>query len=155
MSRAGRNNESGGAMVLRVLLVALLTGLRAAASGGAPATTAAATAPTTSPAADKPRVVVLTDISNEPDDEESLVRLLVYSNEFDIEGLIATTSTWLKKKPREDLIRRDIEAYAQVRPNLEKHAAGFPSAEQLAASTCTGQSGYGMKLVNAGTMSTA
>ena len=30
-------------------------------------------------AAEKPRVIVLTDISNEPDDEESLVRFLVYS----------------------------------------------------------------------------
>jgi hypothetical protein len=40
---------------------------------------------------EKPRLVVTTDISNEPDDEESLVRLLVYSNEFDVEGLIATT----------------------------------------------------------------
>ena len=40
-----------------------------------------------------PRVVVLTDITNEPDDEQSMVRLLVYSNEFDIEGLIATSST--------------------------------------------------------------
>ena len=28
---------------------------------------------------DKPRVFVLTDISNEPDDEESLVRFLVYA----------------------------------------------------------------------------
>src|SRR3954447_18569091 len=115
---------------------------------------AAGAGPTTR-ASDRPRLLVLTDISNEPDDEESLVRLLVYSNEFDIEGLVATTSTWLKEKPREDLIRRDITAYAQVRPNLEKHAAGFPSAAQLAAVTCTGQTGYGMKLVNPGTMSTA
>ena len=48
------------------------------------------------------RIVVLTDLSNEPDDEESLVRFLVYANEFDVEGLIATTSTHLKKGPRED-----------------------------------------------------
>ena len=68
-------------------------------------------------AAEKPRVIVLTDISNEPDDEESLVRFLVYSNEYDVEGLVATTSTWLKKGPREDLIHRDIAAYAQVRDN--------------------------------------
>jgi hypothetical protein len=30
---------------------------------------------------DKPRIVVLTDISNEPDDQESLVRFLTYANE--------------------------------------------------------------------------
>jgi hypothetical protein len=46
---------------------------------------------------EKQRVIVLTDINNETDDEESLVRFLVYSNEFDIEDIIATTSCWLRK----------------------------------------------------------
>jgi hypothetical protein len=101
-------------------------------------------------AQEKPRLFVLTDISNEPDDEESLVRLLVYANEFDVEGLVATTSTWLKTKPREDLIRRDITAYAEVRTNLLKHAPGFPPAEQLLAVTKTGQTGYGMAFVGVG-----
>ena len=81
----------------------------------------------------KPRLFVLTDISNEPDYEESMVRLLVYSNEFDIEGLIATTSTWLRKNTREDLIRRQIEAYGQVRDNLLLHAPGYPTKERLLA----------------------
>jgi hypothetical protein len=101
-------------------------------------------------AQEKPRLFVLTDISNEPDDEESLVRLLVYANEFDVEGLVATTSTWLKTKPREDLIRRDIAAYAEVRTNLLKHAPGFPPADQLLAVTKTGQTGYGMAFVAIG-----
>jgi hypothetical protein len=104
-------------------------------------------------AQDKPRVLVMTDISNEPDDEESLVRFLVYVNEFDVEGLVATTSTWLKSKPREDLIRRDITAYSEVRTNLLKHAPDFPLAEQLLAVTKTGQTGYGMNFVGAGNSS--
>lgn len=95
----------------------------------------------------KPRVIVLTDLSNEPDDEESLVRFLVYANEFDVEGLIATTSNWLKQHPREDLIRRDLSAYAKVRANLGKHSPGFPTPEQLLAVTGTGQEGYGMAAV--------
>uniref|UniRef100_UPI0025B9E2B5 nucleoside hydrolase-like domain-containing protein n=1 Tax=Cecembia sp. TaxID=1898110 RepID=UPI0025B9E2B5 len=37
----------------------------------------------------KQRVFVLTDITNEPDDQQSLVRFLVYANEYDIEGLVA------------------------------------------------------------------
>ena len=41
---------------------------------------------------DKIRVFVLTDIENEPDDAQSLVRFLVYSNQWDVEGLVATTS---------------------------------------------------------------
>lgn len=101
-------------------------------------------------AQEKPRMIVLTDISNEPDDEESLVRYLVYANEFDTEGLVATTSTWLKSRTREDLIRRDIAAYSQVRSNLLKHAPGFPTAEQLLAVTKTGQTNYGMQFVGPG-----
>ncbi|MEK7677017.1 MAG: nucleoside hydrolase-like domain-containing protein [Verrucomicrobiota bacterium] len=100
--------------------------------------------------ADRQRVFVLTDISNEPDDEESLVRFLVYANEYDVEGLAATTSTWLKNKTREDLIRRQLEAYGQVRDNLAKHAPGFPTKEQLLAVTCTGQTNYGMAAVGDG-----
>ena len=95
----------------------------------------------------KPRLIVLTDLSNEPDDEESLVRLLVYADQFDFEGLVATTSNWLKQNPREDLIRRDLDAYAKVRPNLVKHLPGFPSAPDLLAVTRTGQTGFGMAFV--------
>ena len=100
--------------------------------------------------AEKQRVFVLTDISNEPDDEESMVRFLVYANEYDIEGLVATTSTWLRKKTREDLIRRQIDAYGQVRPNLVKHASGYPTTKQLLAVTSTGQAGFGMAHVGKG-----
>ena len=97
----------------------------------------------------KPRLIVLTDLSNEPDDEESLVRLLVYADQFDLEGIVATTSNWLKTNPREDLIRRDLAAYSQVQPKLVKHAPGFPSAEDLLAVTRTGQTGFGMAFVGA------
>lgn len=41
----------------------------------------------------KPRIVVLTDIAPtdlEPDDMESMVRLLVHADLYEIEGLIAT-----------------------------------------------------------------
>jgi hypothetical protein len=95
-------------------------------------------------------VVVLTDIANDPDDEESLVRFLVYSNEYDVEGLVATTSTWLKGKTREDLLRRQIDAYARVRDNLLKHAPGFPTPEHLRSVTCSGQGGFGMAAVGDG-----
>ena len=73
---------------------------------------------TLSLASARERVIVLTDISNEPDDEESLVRFLVYSNEYDVEGLVATTSQHLRSKTREDLIRRQISAYSNVSKTL-------------------------------------
>lgn len=80
---------------------------------------------------EKQRVVVLTDITNEPDDQESLVRFLVYANEYDVEGIVATTSVHLKNKVREDKIRELLGAYEKVRPNLEKHAKGYPAADVL------------------------
>lgn len=101
-------------------------------------------------AREKPRLLVLTDLSNEPDDEQSLVRLLVNSEQFDFEGLVATTSTWLKEGPREDLLRRQLAAYAEVRPRLALHADGFPSVESLRDVTCTGQTTFGMDAVGAG-----
>ena len=64
------------------------------------------------------RVVVMTDIANEPDDQMSMVRFLVYSNQFEVEGLIASTSTWMKNKVRPDVLRTLVDAYAQVQPNL-------------------------------------
>ena len=43
------------------------------------------------PHVDKPRVIVMTDIANEPDDQMSLVRYLVYANQFDTEGPVSYT----------------------------------------------------------------
>src|SRR5574341_1361892 len=93
------------------------------------------------------RVLVLTDIANEPDDQMSLVRFLVYSNQFDVEGLVATTSTWMKDKLRPDVIHTVLDAYEQVQPNLLKHAPGFPSAAALRTLVASGQPGYGMAAV--------
>src|SRR3954471_20404971 len=76
--------------------------------------------------AGKPRLVVLTDIGNEPDDQMSMVRLLLYSNEIDIEGLIATTSTWQREKVQPGMIRKVVAAYGEAQPNLLKHAQHWP-----------------------------
>jgi Protein of unknown function (DUF1593) len=100
--------------------------------------------------APKPRLFVLTDISNEPDDEESLVRLLVYANEFDLEGLAATTSIHLRDKIRPDIIHGHIDAYALVRKNLMAHAPGFPTPERLRSMVVSGQPGLGMSSVGEG-----
>jgi hypothetical protein len=98
----------------------------------------------------KPRVIVLTDISNEPDDEESLVRFLVYSNEYEVEGLIATTSVWLKDTVRPQRIQERVAAYGQVRDNLLKHASGYPTQEHLLSVIKAGRAEFGMKGVGEG-----
>jgi len=101
-------------------------------------------------AEDKPRVIVLTDIENEPDDAESLVRFLTYSNQFDVEGIIATTSVWLRDKTAEWRIHEILEAYKEVQPKLLKHEEGYPSYEELIARTKVGIPLYGMKGVGEG-----
>jgi cellulose-binding protein len=95
----------------------------------------------------KPRVFVLTDIGNEPDDQMSMTRFLLYSNEFDIEGLVATTSTWQRNKISADIIHRVLSNYGKIRSNLPKHADGFPSLEYLSALVKPGQPAYGMAAV--------
>ena len=105
------------------------------------------------PYVEKNRVVVVTDIANEPDDQMSMVRFLVYANEFDIEGLVAGTSTWMRNRVRPDVIEKLVEAYGQVRPSLVKHADGFPEAAALRQLVTTGQPSYGMTAVGADKMS--
>ncbi len=98
----------------------------------------------------RPRVVVLTDITNEPDDQESLVRFLVYSNEYDVEGLIATTSTWLRNRTSVKNIHDCVAAYGKVHVNLTKHADGFPTLEHLESVIKEGWPGFGMQGVGDG-----
>jgi hypothetical protein len=98
----------------------------------------------------KPRLFVLTDIGNEPDDQMSMVRLLVYANEIDIEGLVAGTSVWQRAATHPETIRAIVEDYGHVRSNLLKHAAGWPTAELLQSRIGVGQPAYGMGAVGPG-----
>ena len=72
----------------------------------------------------KARVLVLSDIGNEPDDQMSLTRFLVYSNEYRIEGLVPTTSTWQRTAVRPDIMDLVIDLRAgpvqpaRARPRL-------------------------------------
>ena len=83
----------------------------------------------------RPRLAVLTDIGGDPDDQQSLIRLMVYANEFEIEAIIASASGTRgelnKSVTRPDLIRNVVKEYGHVLPNLEKHARGWPTENQL------------------------
>ena len=98
----------------------------------------------------KNRVIILTDIEADPDDTQSLVRLLLYSNEIDIEGIVATTSCWMTDKINPQSITKIIKAYEKVQPNLLKHRADYPKAEKLYALVKQGLPKYGMKGVGEG-----
>ena len=96
------------------------------------------------------RLVILTDMENEPDDSQTMVKLLMYSNEIDIEGLIAVTSRWVQDRvfPESILIR--VQAYGVVVENLRKHASGWPDPRLLESRIAGGQIGFGMDAVGAG-----
>jgi hypothetical protein len=117
----------------------------------------------------KPRLVVLTDIAPgniEPDDHESMVRLLAYADKFEIEGLI-TGSGWNssdRSYPASwmDILKATIDAYEKDAPNLMKRSSqtGFspladeskqqqlgywPSPEYLRSRTMLGSPKLGYK----------
>ena len=96
------------------------------------------------------RVIVLTDIEADPDDTQSLVRLLLYSNEMDIKGIIATTSCWHKTEVNPESVKKIIQAYAKVQLNLIQHEAGFPEATTLLSLVKQGLPEYGMPGVGNG-----
>jgi hypothetical protein len=113
----------------------------------------------------KPRIVVLTDISPtnvEPDDMESMIRLLVHADLFEIEGLVATTG-WSNGGGQEhpELIQAAINAYEndlpnlRKRPNQEGHLADesrqqigyWPSADYLRSRNVHGSKRRGFKFI--------
>ncbi|MBP8257266.1 MAG: DUF1593 domain-containing protein [Opitutaceae bacterium] len=84
----------------------------------------------------RPRLLLLSDYFKDPDDKQSFIRLLVYANEFTIEGLIATSLAYGDGSVRPDLLREQIAQYRQVLPMLRQHERPgyeYPSAEALTA----------------------
>jgi hypothetical protein len=98
----------------------------------------------------KLRILVLTDIEADPDDSQSLIRFLTYSNQWDIEGLIATTSIHQKARVAPESIRKILAAYKKVHPNLLKHEKGYPSYDELIKKVKKGPALYGMEAVGGG-----
>ena len=100
-----------------------------------------------SPEEARPRIIIETDAGGDPDDEQSLVRFLVYANEFDIEGIIANRQVAREgenKNPVRDglgIVRSLVNAYGESHPNLIRHDARYPSAEELLARTVPGYEG--------------
>ncbi|KAK0379028.1 hypothetical protein CLIM01_03605, partial [Colletotrichum limetticola] len=98
----------------------------------------------------KPRVFILTDITNEPDDAESFCRYLTYSNQFRTEGVVAVTSTWLKNKVAPQNLHEIVNAYEKVVDNLNAHAptdSPYPSAQSVRDLVKSGPPVYGMEAV--------
>ena len=98
----------------------------------------------------KPRVIVVSDIGNEPDDSESFVRFLLYTNQLDPEGFVASTSTWQREIIHPELFLERIDGYEKVLKNLRAHDKAYPEASALRALVKKGQPHYGMSHVGDG-----
>lgn len=89
-------------------------------------------APRFPPPPAKPRIIATTD--GEIDDRCSMIRLLMYANEFQIEGLIYSSSRfhWLGQTwSGIEWINAQIDQYARVYPKLRQNADGYPLPEEL------------------------
>lgn len=80
----------------------------------------------------KTRIIVTSD--GEIDDECSMVRFLLYANEWDIEGIITSSSQYHwhgHKWAGDDWLNPYLEAYSKVYPNLLLHHKDYPSPDYL------------------------
>jgi hypothetical protein len=95
-------------------------------------------------------MIVETDIGGDADDQASLVRFLLYSNEWDVEAIITDRSAeafhrdgardhkGLQAKNGWELAKRYVEAYGQVYENLAIHKPNYPRPDVLLARTVPG-----------------
>src|SRR5687767_15208777 len=87
-------------------------------------------------AGDRLRVIIETDAGGDPDDEQSLVRFLLYANEWDVEGIVCTRPHTKRDENRNkeptglDIVRRQLKAYAAVYDKLKQHGQ-FPHPDEL------------------------
>lgn len=123
----------------------------------------------------KPRMVVLTDIAPaniEPDDQESLIRLLSHADLFEVEAIIATTGWNNSNYPVEwmDTIFNTLGAYEKDVPNLMKRSGQtaflplkkeeqkqyigyWPSVEYLRSRVMLGSAKMGREVIGEGNRS--
>ena len=108
----------------------------------------------------RPRVIVMSDFPpldvipvkapygppekrSDPDDVQSMVRFLLYTNEFEVEGLIASSGTRAYVARKQNILDM-LNIYDQVDENLRKHDPRYPTADQLRWVTWQGRDGtYG------------
>lgn len=87
----------------------------------------------------KPRVLISTDIGGtDPDDNQSMAHLLMYSDLFDLEGLVSSPSYGSGNK--EEILRM-IALYEKDLPKLKQHKSGFAEPDFLRSITKQGRKG--------------
>tara|TARA_R110002167_G_scaffold15302_1_gene61104 strand:- start:2296 stop:3594 length:1299 start_codon:yes stop_codon:yes gene_type:complete len=76
----------------------------------------------------KPRILISSDIGGtDPDDNQSMIHLLMYGDLFEIEGLVSSPYG----PGRKSEILKMIDLYEKDLPQLKKHAPNFPNPDAL------------------------
>ena len=105
----------------------------------------------------RPRVVVLSDFPpldvipggaghgppekrSDPDDVQSMVRFLLYANDFEVEGLVASAGTFANIAKKQNILEI-IDLYDQVDEDLMRHDSRYPEAGRLRSITWQGHDG--------------
>jgi len=90
------------------------------------------------------RIIISSDFppfpvtNSDPDDVQSMVRFLLYTNEFDVEGLIASAGTFNMVAEKKNILAV-LDEYDKVDENLRKHDPKYPTADALRAVTFEGK----------------
>ncbi|HKQ39165.1 MAG TPA: nucleoside hydrolase-like domain-containing protein [Verrucomicrobiae bacterium] len=93
------------------------------------------------------RLVIETDAGGDPDDEQSLVRFLLYANEWDVEGIIANRpearngENLNRERTGVGIARQLLNAYGQCYTNLVKNDPRYPTRDHLWKCTVPGYNG--------------
>lgn len=103
----------------------------------------------------RPRCIITQDA--EVDDMNSLIHVLLYSNEADIQGIVQSSSKFHWKGvagqkeekytkpyrwPGTEWMQKYLNAYQKVYPNLKKHDKSYPAPAYLKSVTKVGNIGY-------------
>ncbi len=87
----------------------------------------------------KPRVLISTDIGGtDPDDNQSMTHLMMYSDLFQLEGLVSSPS--YGKGTKEEILRM-IDLYEKDFPTLKKHYKNLTPPKDLRRITKQGRKG--------------
>jgi len=77
-------------------------------------------------------------MKSDPDDMQSMVRFLLYANEFDVEGLIASAGTFAMTAEKKNILGV-IDQYEKVYENLKTYDSNYPTADYLRTVTYEGK----------------
>src|SRR5262245_8426669 len=107
------------------------------------------------PVSEKLRIIIETDAGGDPDDEQSLVRFLLYANEWDVEGIIANRQSARERENKNPertglgIVRRQLNSYSECFPKLVQHDRHYPTRDYLWQRTVAGydDTDDGVKLI--------